>query len=144
MLEMKVTIAPTTELVAVLEKLATAIGGGSKRPETVIEAPKAPAVQVTPLPADPAPAQTVTLPFNPAPVQTVTPSVNPVASTVPTSAPQYTVEMLANAGTTLVDAGKMPELLQLLADFGVNAITDLKPETYGAVAGKLRALGAQI
>lgn len=129
MLEMKVTIAPTTELVAVLEKLATAIGGGSKRPETVIEAPT---VQVTPLPADPAPAQTVT------------PSVNPVASTVPTSAPQYTVEMLANAGTTLVDAGKMPELLQLLADFGVNAITDLKPETYGAVAGKLRALGAQI
>lgn len=135
MLEMKVTIAPTTELVAVLEKLATAIGGGSKRPETVIEAPKAPkapTVQVTPLPADPAPTQTVT------------PSVNPVASTVPTSAPQYTVEMLANAGTTLVDAGKMPELLQLLADFGVNAITDLKPETYGAVAGKLRALGAQI
>lgn len=132
MLEMKVTIAPTTELVAVLEKLATAIGGGSKRPETVIEAPKAPTVQVTPLPADPAPAQTVT------------PSVNPVTSTVPTSAPQYTVEMLANAGTTLVDAGKMPELLQLLADFGVNAITDLKPETYGAVAGELRALGAQI
>lgn len=119
MLEMKVTIAPTTELVAVLEKLATAIGGGSKRPEMVVATPKAPAVQVTP-------------------------SVNPVTSTVPISAPQYTVEMLANAGTTLVDAGKMPELLQLLADFGVNAITDLKPETYGAVAGKLRALGAQI
>ena len=130
MLEMKVTIAPTTELVAVLEKLATAIGGGSKRPEMVIATPKAPAVQVTPLPADQVP------------VQTVTPSVNPVTSTVPTSAPQYTVEMLANAGTTLVDAGKM--LLQLLADFGVNAITDLKPETYGAVASKLRALGAQI
>lgn len=128
MLEMKVTIAPTTELVAVLEKLATAIGGGSKRPEMVIATPKAPAVQVTPLPADQVPVQTVT----------------PVTSTVPTSAPQYTVEMLANAGTTLVDAGKMPELLQLLADFGVNAITDLKPETYGAVAGKLRALGAQI
>ena len=89
-------------------------------------------MQVTPLPADQVP------------VQTVTPSVNPVTSTVPTSAPQYTVEMLANAGTTLVDAGKMPELLQLLADFGVNAITDLKPETYGAVASKLRALGAQI
>lgn len=132
MLEMKVTIAPTTELVAVLEKLATAIGGGSKRPEMVIATPKEPAVQVTPLPADQVP------------VQTVTPSVNPVTSTVPTSAPQYTVKMLANAGTTLVDAGKMPELLQLLADFGVNAITDLKPETYGAVAGKLRALGAQI
>lgn len=124
MLEMKVTIAPTTELVTVLDKLAAAISGGSKGRETVVEAPKAPAA--------------------PAPVQTVTPSVNPVTSTVPTSAPQYTVEMLANAGTTLVDAGKMPELLQLLADFGVNAITDLKPETYGAVAGKLRALGAQI
>lgn len=132
MLEMKVTIAPTTELVAVLEKLATVIGGGSKRPEMVIATPKAPAVQVTPLPAAPVP------------VQTGTPSVNPVASTIPTAAPQYTVEMLANAGTTLVDAGKMTELLRLLADFGVNAITDLKPETYGAVASKLRALGAQI
>lgn len=124
MLEMKVTIAPTTELVTVLDKLAAAIGGGGKGQEMVLEAPKAPAA--------------------PAPVQTGSPSVNPVASTVPNAALQYTVEMLANAGTTLVDAGKMPELLQLLADFGVNAITDLKPETYGAVAGKLRALGAQI
>lgn len=124
MLEMKVTIAPTTELVTVLDKLAAAIGGGGKGQETVLEAPKAPAA--------------------PAPVQTGSPSVNPVASTVPTAAPQYTVEMLADAGTTLVDAGKMAELLRLLADFGVNAITDLKPETYGAVASKLRALGAQI
>ncbi len=124
MLEMKVTIAPTTELVTVLDKLAVAIGGGSKCRETVVEAPKAPAA--------------------PAPVQTGAPSVNPVASTIPTAAPQYTVEMLADAGTTLVDAGKMAELLRLLADFGVNAITDLKPETYGAVASKLRALGAQI
>lgn len=132
MLEMKVTIAPTTELVTVLDKLAAAIGGGSKCWETVPEAPKAPAGQATPLPAAPVP------------VQTGTPSVNPVASTIPTAAPQYTVEMLANAGTTLVDAGKMAELLRLLADFGVNAITDLKPETYGAVASKLRALGAQI
>ena len=130
MLEMKVTIAPTTELVTVLDKLAAAIGGKCR--ETVPEAPKAPAGQATPLPAAPAP------------VQTGAPSVNPVASTVPTSAPQYTVEMLADAGTTLVDAGKMAELLRLLADFGVNAITDLKPETYGAVASKLRALGAQI
>lgn len=127
MLEMKVTIAPTTELVTVLDKLAAAIGGGSKCRETVPEAPKAPAGQAAPVP-----------------VQTGTPSVNPVASTIPTAAPQYTVEMLANAGTTLVDAGKMTELLRLLADFGVNAITDLKPETYGAVASKLRALGAQI
>lgn len=124
MLEMKVTIAPTTELVTVLDKLAAAISGGSKGQETVLEAPKAPAGQ--------------------APVQTDAPSVNPVASTIPTAAPQYTVEMLADAGTTLVDAGKMAELLRLLADFGVNAITDLKPETYGAVASKLRALGAQI
>lgn len=42
MLEMKVTIAPTTELVTVLDKLAAAIGGGSKCRETVPEAPKAP------------------------------------------------------------------------------------------------------
>lgn len=90
MLEMKVTIAPTTELVTVLDKLAAAIGGGSKCRETVPEAPKAPAGQATPLPAAPVP------------VQTGTPSVNPVASTIPTAAPQYTVEMLANAARRLL------------------------------------------
>lgn len=143
MLEMKVTIAPTTELVAVLEKLATAIGGGSKRPEMVnptaapTPTPSVPGVPSSAIPAQMVPAA--------APVPTVAPMADAAsASVVPTAAPQYTLEMISNAGTSLVDAGKMAELLQLLAKHGVNALTELKPEAYGGIAAELRALGATI
>lgn len=63
---------------------------------------------------------------------------------VPTSAPQYTLEMIANAGSSLIDAGKMDQLMGLLGKFGVASLTDLAPENYGAIAGELRALGAMI
>lgn len=123
MLEMKVTIAPTAELAAVLEKLATAIGGvESAKPVKPTSVPAAPTV----------------------PVATPAPAVSAQAPTVPTSAPQYTLEMIANAGSSLIDAGKMAELLQLLAKHGVNALTELEPEAYGGIAAELRALGATI
>ena len=84
-------------------------------------------------------------PVNPVNVAPVTPPpVNVAPTVVPTAAPTYTLDMLARAGTALVDAGKMPELMALLNKFGVEALTSLKPETYGAVAAELRALGAQI
>ena len=63
---------------------------------------------------------------------------------VPTGAPQYTLDMLATAGSALIDAGKMDQLVQLLTKFGVASLTDLQPEHYGAVANELRALGAAI
>ena len=37
-----------------------------------------------------------------------------------------------------------PVLLQLLKDFGVEALPTLQPEQYGAFATALRGLGAQI
>ena len=79
-------------------------------------------------------------PINPAPVA----PVNSAPTVVPTAAPTYTLDMLAKAGTALVDAGKMPELMALLNRFGVEALTSLKPEMYGAMAFELRNLGAQI
>ena len=78
----------------------------------------------------------------PAPTTTVSDAV-PVPA-APTSAPQYTLDMIANAGTTLIDAGKMDQLMQLLGKFGVTSLTELAPENYGAVAAELRALGAAI
>jgi hypothetical protein len=52
--------------------------------------------------------------------------------------------MLANAGATLGQAGKMNEALALLARYGIQSVHGLKPEQYGAFAMELRALGAQI
>lgn len=68
----------------------------------------------------------------------------PVAPAIPTAAPQYTLEMLAKAGTALVDAGKTAEVTALLARYGVDVLTSLDPAMYGAVAMDLRALGASI
>lgn len=124
--------------------------GGKTQPAT----PTAP-VNHTPAPVtepmqipDATPAQAAVLGIpavpvaTPAPTTTVSDAV-PVPA-VPTSAPQYTLDMIANAGTTLIDAGKMDQLMQLLGKFGVTSLTELAPENYGAVAAELRALGAAI
>lgn len=65
-------------------------------------------------------------------------------SGVPTAAQTYTMEQLSVAGTQLVDAGRMMELQQLLAGFGVNSMMQLPKEQYGAFATQLRAMGAKI
>ena len=171
MLEMKVTITAATDLMAVLNNIAAALDG--KNPHTVCNQfgadnkhidnagtinmgvggntqPATPTAPVNPTPAPVAtPAQTAT-PIAPtvpvaAPAPTVTPAaiVTP-APAVPTSAPQYTLDMIATAGSALIDAGKMDQLMQLLGKFGVASLTELAPESYGAVANELRALGAAI
>lgn len=61
-----------------------------------------------------------------------------------TTAPQYTVDQIMQAGATLMDAGRVDELVNLLHTFGVQAVTDLKPEQMGAFATALRGLGAKI
>lgn len=78
----------------------------------------------------------------PAPELTATPA--PVSPVIPTAAPQYTLDMIARAGTALVDAGKIGKLTALLAKYGVEALTALDPAMYGTIAMELRNLGAQI
>lgn len=63
---------------------------------------------------------------------------------VPTSQTAYSMDQLAVAATQLMDAGKREQLMQLLAAFGVQALTTLPQEQYGAFATKLRELGANI
>ena len=119
--------------------------------------PATPAAPVNPTPAPTVPTQAPGAPLSATPAQTAAqiaptvPVVQPApaantapAPTVPTSAPQYTLDMIATAGSALIDAGKMDQLMQLLGKFGVASLTELAPESYGAVAGELRALGAQI
>ena len=48
------------------------------------------------------------------------------------------------AGATLMDAGKIQELRNLIKAFNVDAVTSLKAEQLGAFATELRKLGAQI
>jgi hypothetical protein len=66
------------------------------------------------------------------------------ASGVPTSVQNYTMEQLAVAATQIVDAGRRTELVSLLSSFGVQALTALPKEQYGAFATQLRVLGAKI
>ena len=166
MLEIRIT-AP--EIAEAINNLARAIGLAVTNPVgmTIGVVPTnttsvAANVQAEPqqgTPAQAAPTETVANPTVPvsapqtAPVaqnaQNVsypTPDANvaPAAQAVPTAAPQYTLDMIAKAGTALIDAGKMAELSALLAKYGVEALTTLDPAHYGAFAAELRAMGASI
>ena len=55
-----------------------------------------------------------------------------------------TLYALSEAGASLLEAGKMSELIALLHSFQVEAVTMLKPEQYDAFATGLRKLGARI
>ena len=120
---------------------------GKARPATPaapVNPTPAPVNPTTPvvIPAEPASITTTAAPIvAPTPVQT---NAAPTVPAVPTSAPQYTLDMIARAGAALVDAGKMDALCGLLAKYGVEALTALDPAQYGNFANDLRALGATI
>ena len=61
-------------------------------------------------------------------------------------APTPTLDEIATAGARLLDAdaSKMMPLLDLLREFGVQAITQLKDDQLAAFAERLRGLGAEI
>ena len=164
MLEMKITIA-APDLAAAINNLAVALANGNTVPaekpaKVEMQTEAKDAAQQAQAPVNP--MQATGAPLSATPAQTVAPVANvpvapavapvaqapiaqaPVASAVPTGAPTYTLEMIARAGTALVDAGKMDALCGLLAKYGVEALTALDPAQYGNFANDLRALGAQI
>ena len=100
-------------------------------------------------PATPQPVQTQQMaPVTPQPVQTqqMAPVTPPPVQQAPvqTAAPSYTADDLARAAMTLMDSGRQGELINLLAQFGTDALTHLPQEQYGAFATALRGLGAPI
>lgn len=143
MLEVKVTIA-APELSEAINNLAAAIGGKAAQSASVT-APVAQQIP-TPMSAEPAtlqmPVQTVPM-AAPAPVANA-PASYPAPSVPLAPPPQYTVDQIMAAGATLMDAGKVNELMNLLHSFGVQAVMDLKPEQLGAFATAMRELGAKI
>lgn len=98
-----------------------------------------PQVQNAPAPVQP-PVQNTQVSVHP-PVQNA--QAQPAAA-VPVTAAQYTLDDLARAGMTLMDAGRQADLQGLLSRFGVEALPMLEPGQYGAFATALREMGAQI
>lgn len=112
-----------------------------------LAAPSA-ATAPTGAPVAPLAGQTSAYPSNPPaayPSQPPMPPQSAQPTGVPVTAPpQYTVDQIMKAGATLMDAGRVDDLMNLLHTFGVAAVTELKPEQTGAFATALRGLGAKI
>lgn len=165
MLEMKIKIEADAAVLKAIDKLTTALEKNAVNISVSQDtpAPVAPvATPVTPVthapvppvtmppatvvPTQPTPAPVATptsAPAPAAPAQTVAPT-NPAPTVPVTTAPTYTLDQIAKAGASLVDAGKMEQLLALLAKYGVQAVTQLQPDQYGVFATELRTLGAQL
>lgn len=156
MMEMKIKIE-VPDLAAAICKLAAAItppdintltpdeprGIPAAAPVAPVAAP-APAAPVNPTPAPVAPVAAPVAPTAPVPTEQPAAPVAQAPAAVPVTAPTYTLDQIARAGASLVDAGKMEQLLALLARYGVAAVTQLQPGQFGVFATELRALGAQI
>lgn len=155
MLEMKIKIEADAAVLKAIDKLTTALEKNAVNISVPQDTPApvapvatpvthAPVPPVTMPPATVVPTQPTPAPVaTPTPAQTVAPT-NPAPTVPVTTAPTYTLDQIAKAGASLVDAGKMEQLLALLAKYGVQAVTQLQPDQYGVFATELRTLGAQL
>ena len=121
-------ITALDRLTAAVREQTNAVTGGNETPTMEI-APPAPVAAPAP-----APVQIPPVAAGPAPEPQ---AVAPTGLT-------YTLEQISNAAAPLMDAGRIQDLFNLLQKFGVQAVTQLKPELYGQFATELRALGAKI
>lgn len=122
------------------------------------EAFTAPAAPTTPVPPTMPPASPSTAPIAPTgqsqdgnvsaatPGSTIPSDPMPVAAVPVASAPTYTMEQIAKAGAELLskDPNMRDQLMALLAQHGVQSVTELSPAQYGAYATALRGMGAKI
>lgn len=160
MMEITINVPGITELAEAIKGLAAAMGGNTAAPTQNIAPAQpvamqtmaapiaqpnmaAPAAQMTPAGvATPVPQATVP---TSAPVQPAVPQT-PAAQQIPTTAVAqgYTQDQLAVAATCLVDQGKQPVLMQILAAFGAQTLMQVPKERYGELATELRKAGASI
>lgn len=68
----------------------------------------------------------------------------PVAAPTTAMPQAYTLEQLQVAAAGLTGMGKTPQLMGILQQFGIRAMTELPKERYGVFATALREAGAQI
>lgn len=72
------------------------------------------------------------------------PAQAPAQETVPTETPAYTFEQIQVACANLAREGKRSELGNLIKEFGLASLPDLKEDQYNAFALKLREIGGTI
>lgn len=133
MLEIKITVV-APELATAINSLAKAVNNIAVHPQTTSSTPKPEPKGLASSNAEPKGL--------PAPASPIS---EPARSPIPLAQPQqYTVDQIMEAGASLMDAGKVEDLMNLLHSFGVQAVMDLKPEQLGAFAAALRAHGARI
>ena len=115
-----------------------------QQPAPTGQAPTTPTVQTTaqPAPAAPQPAPVTPPPAQPAPALQPAPAAQPLPTTA--VAQEYTQDQISVAMAGLVSQGKQPEIMALIQGFGVSSLVELPKEQYGALAVKLREMGAQI
>ena len=145
-------------LVDALNNLAAALSGGpvaaapaeeqkpiqfTPKQDTPAQAAPAPVANPTPAPTAP-PATAVSSANAPTPAATPNAAANAAAPSPAATSKAVTFDDIVAAGSQLLDAGRMGDLLNLLKGFGVQAITQLKPEQFPDVAVALRGLGAKI
>lgn len=108
----------------------------AKTPESAQEPPREPEA--------PQPEKVTPAPEKPAEAPQDAPELGAPQYGNPVTAP--TIDQIAAAGAKLLDedANKMSALLDLLGKYGVQAITQLKPEQLAGFAADLRALGAEV
>lgn len=132
----------------------TGLGQVGPGPAPMKETTSTPPVQQATVPQATAPQTPVqTTPAVTTPIQTQVVPTTPVQNAAPAqqapaqvqaSTNSYTMDDLTKAAVMLMDSGRQADLLNLLAQFGVEALPALPQEMYGAFATALRGLGAQI
>lgn len=111
-----------------------------------VAAPAVPAPNANPTPAasPSVPTQACMAGAQPLPAAPTTAFTPAIPQMAPTATPSYTLEQITKAGADLAQAGKTPQLLALLQQFGIQTVNSLPQEQYGAFATALRGLGAQL
>lgn len=123
-----------------LERLST--GHAVSGPAVQAASIPAPAAQPSPAPVPVTPVPVAQPAAAPAPVAQPVPAPAPAAA--PTTARAFQFEDIQLAATSLCDTGKRAEVLELLTKYGIQALSALPAEQYGAFATELRGLGAKI
>jgi hypothetical protein len=68
----------------------------------------------------------------------------PVTPQAPTQMPTYSIDQIAVGAIQLKDAGRLGEFQQLLARFGVAALTQLQPAQLPEIAAELQKMGVKL
>lgn len=128
------------------EKVSTAPAAPQTPATPQPVAPTAPVTPVTPVaPVTPA-TSAISQPAPVAPTAPVAPAtpVAPQPAPAPTTSATFTVEQLATAAMQLKDQGRIGELQNLLAQFGVASLVQLSPEQLPVFAQSLQAVGVKL